>query len=352
MNGRRSTLTSAWICGMVVFVLMGTSSFGHDTDLAMITVDGMAVPDIGPLPTAIPQPAANLNYASKITLGKQLYFDGRLSKNNAISCAFCHNPVAGFADPNQTSIGVGGKRGGRQAPTVYNTAFNPFQFWDGRAGSLEEQAIGPIHNPIEMAETHENVVKKLSQIKGYQAQFQAAFGTGVSIQGIGEAIAAYERTVISTNSAFDKYILGDAKAMDDSAKRGMTIFKDKGRCIACHNGSNFTDNRFHNTGVPQVGPLKEDLGRYNVTFLEKDKRAFKTPTLRSVIESAPYMHDGAFKTLEEVVNFYDKGGNAHPQVSPLIKPLGLTKEEKTDLVSFLKALTGEPIPFEFPELPE
>jgi len=352
MTGRCSTLTSAWVCGMVVFVLMGTSSFGHDTDPAMITVDGMAVPDIGPLPTAIPQPAANLNYASKITLGKQLYFDGRLSKNNAISCAFCHNPVAGFADPNQTSIGVGGKRGGRQAPTVYNTAFNPFQFWDGRAGSLEEQAIGPIHNPIEMAETHENVVKKLSQIKGYQAQFQAAFGSGVSIQGIGEAIAAYERTVISTNSAFDKYILGDAKAMDDSAKRGMTIFKGKGRCIACHNGSNFTDNRFHNTGVPQVGPLKEDLGRYNVTFLEKDKRAFKTPTLRSVIESAPYMHDGAFKTLEEVVDFYDKGGNAHPQVSPLIKPLGLTKEEKTDLVSFLKALTGEPIPFEFPELPE
>jgi len=356
MNARRLARAGAWVCGILGLVLMGAIGFGHelghDAKEDMIAVDGEMVPDIGPLPTAIPQPATNLNYAAKVSLGKQLYFDGRLSKNNAISCAFCHNPVAGFADPNQTSVGVVGKRGGRQAPTVYNTAFNPFQFWDGRAGSLEEQAIGPIHNPIEMAETHENVVKKLSQIKGYQDQFQAAFGTGVSIQGIGEAIAAYERTVISTNSAFDKFVLGDAKAMDESAKRGMAVFRGKGRCIACHNGSNFTDNHFHNTGVPQVGPMEEDLGRFYVTRREQDKRAFKTPTLRSVIESAPYMHDGAFKTLEEVVDFYDKGGNANPQLSVLMKPLGLSPEEKNDLIAFLKALTGVPIPFEFPALPE
>ncbi len=356
MNTRRLVGTGAWVGGIVGFVLMGAIGFGHELGHAastnIMTVDGQMVPDIGPLPTAIPQPATNLNYAAKISLGKQLYFDGRLSKNNAISCAFCHNPVAGFADPNQTSVGVVGKRGGRQAPTVYNTAFNLFQFWDGRAGSLEEQAIGPIHNPIEMAETHENVVKKLSQIKGYQDQFQATFGTGVSIQGIGEAIAAYERTVISTNSAFDKFVLDDASAMDQSAQRGMAVFKGKGRCIACHNGFNFTDNHFHNTGVPQVGPMEEDLGRFYVTRREQDKRAFKTPTLRSVIESAPYMHDGAFKTLEEVVDFYDKGGNANPQLSALMKPLGLSPEEKTDLLAFLKALTGEPIPFEFPTLPE
>ena len=356
MNQTVSTLTNALLCGMVGVISLGSSVLAYELDHAavsnIITIDGQGVPDIGPLPTAIPQPATNLNYASKISLGKQLYFDGRLSKNNAISCAFCHNPVAGFADPNQTSVGVGGKRGGRQAPTVYNTAFNPFQFWDGRAGSLEEQAIGPIHNPIEMAETHENVVKKLSQIKGYQDQFQAVFGSGVSIQGIGEAIAAYERTVISTNSPFDKFILGDDKAMNDSARRGMAVFKGKGRCIACHNGANFTDNKFHNTGVPQVGPMKEDLGRYYVTQYEQDKGAFKTPTLRSVIESAPYMHDGAFKTLEEVVDFYDKGGNANPQLSSLIKPLNLTSGEKMDLIAFLKALTGEPIPFEFPALPE
>ncbi|MDH5297240.1 MAG: c-type cytochrome, partial [Nitrospirota bacterium] len=135
-------------------------------------------------------------------------------------------------------------------------------------------------------------------------------------------------------------------------QRGMAVFKGKGRCILCHNNSNFTDNQFHNTGVPQVGPLKEDLGRYNVTLRESDKGAFKTPTLRSITETAPYMHDGAFNTLEEVVGFYDQGGNANPNLDTRIKPLGLSAQEKTDIIAFLKALTGEPIPFEFPKLPE
>ncbi|MEX0830932.1 MAG: cytochrome-c peroxidase [Nitrospirales bacterium] len=356
MIRRCRVLTGAWVGGIVGIVLMGSMGLGHESDHeaspSMVIVDGQTVPDIGPLPTVIPQPATNLNYAAKVSLGKQLYFDGRLSKNNAISCAFCHNPVSGFADPNQTSVGVDGKRGGRQSPTVYNTAFNPFQFWDGRAGSLEEQAIGPIHNPIEMAETHENVISKIAKIKGYKEQFLKVFGAGVSLQGMAEAIAAYERTIISTNSPFDKFVLGDDKAMDDATQRGMAIFKGKGRCIACHNGTNFTDNKFHNLGVPQVGPLQEDLGRYEVTRQERDKGAFKTPTLRSIIETAPYMHDGAFQTLEEVVDFFDKGGNANPQLSPFMKPLGLAPQEKTDLIAFLKALTGEPIPFEFPTLPE
>jgi cytochrome c peroxidase len=358
MNTNMEGKIGAVFCGMMgLFLMFSVSSgmaseAGSGSTTGMITVDGHSVPDIGPLPTAVPMPSTNLNYAAKVALGKQLYFDGRLSQNNAISCAFCHNPVAGFADPNQTSVGVGGKRGGRQAPTVYNTAFNSSQFWDGRAGSLEEQAIGPIHNPIEMAETHENVVVKLGKIKGYREQFQSALGTGVNIQGIAEAIAAYERTIISTNSAFDKFILGDKKAMGEDAQRGMSVFKGKGRCILCHNDANFTDNRFHNLGVPQVGPMEEDVGRYDVTLRESDKGAFKTPTLRSITETAPYMHDGAFKTLEEVVDFFDKGGIPNPQLSPLIKPLGLAPQEKIDLLAFLKALTGEPIPFEFPKLPE
>ena len=314
--------------------------------------NGMRVPDIGPLPTSVPMPPTNLNYEAKIELGKQLYFDGRLSKNGAISCAFCHTPGLGFADPKPVSLGVGGKKGGRQASTVYNTAFNTFQFWDGRAGSLEEQAIGPIINPVEMAETYENVVKKLKNIKGYVTQFEEVFGTTVSIQGIAEAIAAFERTIISTNSAFDKYVTGDEAAMSVEAQRGMTLFKGKARCILCHNGSNFTDNKFHNLGVPQVGPMKEDLGRYYVTRRAEDKGAFKTPTLRSIIETAPYMHDGAFKTLEEVVDFFDAGGGANPNLSPLMKPLGLSAEEKKELIAFLQALTGEEIPFEFPKLPE
>jgi len=315
-------------------------------------VDGVTVPDIGPLPTVVPIPATNLNYKAKVDLGKQLYFDGRLSKNNAISCAFCHNPFTGFADPRQTSIGVGGGVGGRQAPSVYNTGFIPLQFWDGRAGSLEEQAIGPIVNPVEMAETHENVVKKLGKIKGYEQQFRAVFGTDVNLQGIAEAIAAYERTVVSTNSAFDKYVLGDTKAMDEAAIRGMSLFKGKARCILCHNGPNFTDNQFHNLGVPQAGPMKEDLGRFYVTRQERDKGAFKTQTLRSITETAPYMHDGVFKTLEEVVDFLDQGGGQNPNLSPMVKPLGLTQQEKADLIAFLKALAGEPIKFEMPKLPK
>ena len=317
-----------------------------------VTIDGVTVPDVGPLPTVVPIPSSNLNYTAKIELGKQLYFDGRLSKNNAISCAFCHNPGTGFADPRQTSIGVGGGVGGRQSPTVYNTGLNHVQFWDGRARSLEEQAIGPIHNPVEMAETHEHVVAKLGKIKGYQQQFKAVFGTDVNLQGIAEAIAAYERTVLSTNSAFDRYVLGDQKAMDEGAVRGMALFKGKARCILCHNGPNFTDNQFHNLGVPQVGPMKEDLGRFVVSRAEKDRGAFKTPTLRSITETAPYMHDGAFKTLDEVVEFLDQGGGSNPNLSPLAKPLNLTAEEKSDLVAFLKALAGEPIPFSMPKLPK
>jgi cytochrome c peroxidase len=281
-----------------------------------------------------------------------LYFDGRLSKNGQVSCAFCHNPFTGFADPRQTSIGVDGGIGGRQAGTVYNSAFNDTQFWDGRAGSLEEQAIGPIQNPIEMGETHENVVKKLKKIKGYQKQFRVVFGTDVNLQGIAEAIAAYERTILSTNSAFDKYMLGDKKAMDDAAVRGMALFRSKARCILCHNGPNFTDNQFYNLGVPQVGPLQEDLGRYNVTRMEQDKGAFRTPTLRSITETSPYMHDGAFKALDEVVDFLDKGGGPDPNLAPQMKPLNLTAEEKVDLLAFLKALSGEPLKITVPKLPK
>lgn len=346
-----------------ITVLVAVSAFGGGDGLAQaspsghaphgtVTIDGVTVPDIGPLPAVVPVPSTNLNYAAKIELGKQLYFDGRLSKNNAISCAFCHNPGTGFADSRQTSIGVGGGIGGRQSPTVYNSAFNHVQFWDGRARSLEEQAIGPIHNPVEMAETHEHVVAKLGKVKGYQQQFRAVFGTGVNLQGIAEAIAAYERTVLSTNSAFDKYVMGDQKAMDEAAARGLALFKGKARCILCHNGPNLTDNQFHNLGVPQVGPMKEDLGRYNVTRAEKDKGAFKTPTLRSITETSPYMHDGAFKSLEEVVEFMNEGGGRNPNVSPLVKPLGLTPEEKADLLAFLRALTGEPLTFTMPQLPQ
>ena len=317
-----------------------------------LLVDGRVVPDISPLPVAPPIPSANLSYVQKVNLGRQLYFDARLSKNGSISCALCHNPGTGFADARQFSVGAFGTAGGRQAPTVYNTGFLPLQFWDGRASSLEEQAIGPIHNPIEMAETHEGVVPKIGRIKGYQKQFRAVFGKDVSLQSIAEAIAAFERTIISANSSFDKYAMGEATAMDPAAVRGLALFRGKARCIHCHNGPNLTDNQFHNLGVPQEGILKEDLGRYAVTRLDRDRGAFKTPTLRSIVETAPYMHDGVFKTLEEVIDFFDRGGGPNPRLSPLMKPLGLTADEKQDLVAFLKALTGAPLKIEIPKLPQ
>lgn len=322
------------------------------SDSSLVRVDGKAVPDIGPLPAFVPVPPTNLHYKAKVELGKQLYFDGRLSKNNQISCAFCHLPNAGFADPRQTSIGIDGKVGGRHAPTVFNTAFNPTLFWDGRSGSLEQQAMGPIQNPSEMGETHENMVAKLGKILGYQEQFRVVFGKDVSLQGIANAIAAFERTIISRNSSFDQFVLGEEEAMGHAAVRGLALFKGKARCILCHNGPNFTDNKFHNLGVPQVGPQKEDLGRYYVTRAERDKGAFKTPTLRSISDTAPYMHDGVFKTLEEVIDFFDQGGGPNPYLSPLMQPLELTEEDKGNLLAFLKALTGEPISVEFPTLPE
>jgi cytochrome c peroxidase len=182
-------------------------------------------------------------------------------------------------------------------------------------------------------------------------QFKKVFGTGVSPQGIADAIAAFERTILSTNSPFDKFMEGDSKAMDESAQRGMKVFQGKGRCVLCHNGPNFADNKFHNLGVPQTGPLKEDLGRFNVTRRDADRGAFKTPTLRSIVETAPYMHDGAFKTLEEVVDFYNRGGGKNPHLDPLILPLSLTDSDKKDLVEFMKALTGEKLNIAMPTLP-
>lgn len=355
--GRRTVRRT--LCGIAVAVCFGGIMTpapalveAEDAVQGLLTVEGMSVPDIAPLPSYVPTPPTNLGYLQKVELGRQLYFDTRLSKNNSVSCAFCHNPGTGFADARQFSIGAFGTAGGRQAPTVYNTGFLPLQFWDGRAGSLEEQAVGPIHNPVEMAEKHETVVPKIAKVPGYQKEFQLVFGGGPSLQHIAEAIAAFERTIVSQNSAFDKYVMGDQQAMEESAVRGMALFKGKARCVLCHNGPNFTDNQFHNLGVPQVGSMKEDLGRYMVSRLEWDKGAFKTPTLRSIVETAPYMHDGVFKTLEEVVEFKDAGGGANPHLSPLMKPLNLTGAEKTDLIAFLKALTGEPLNITVPKLPK
>jgi len=281
----------------------------------------------------------------KIALGKLLYFDPRLSKDDTLTCASCHIPFHGFADPARTSQGVGFQLGARNSPTVINRLFSSDQFWDGRAKDLEEQAHGPLTNPVEMAmSTHDEVVGRVRAIDAYGPLFVAAFGSPeITMPRIAQAIASYERTVVSGNSAYDRYQAGDKSALSVRQVRGLELFNGKANCVTCHVSFNFTDEGYHNLGVGW-DPVKKqlrDLGRYEVTKGESEKGAFKTPTLRNVVETAPYMHDGSEATLREVIELYDRGGNANPHLSPKMKPLGLTADEKEDLLLFLQALTGD-----------
>ena len=297
-------------------------------------------------------PADNPPTAETISLGRRLYYDPMLSVDDTVACASCHHPDFGFSDGKQVSEGVNGQKGGRNAPTVFNSAYYATQFWDGRASNLEKQAEGPVQNPIEMAHTLEGVEKKLSADPTYRADFEEAFGAGpITYEMVEKAIASFERTVISGNSPFDRYFYaGDETALSEVAKLGLEIFRDpqKGNCTACHPIGLFTDNQFHNigVGVDDQGELS-DLGRYEVTKKDRDRGAFKTPSLRNIALTAPYMHDGSLKTLKEVVDFYIGGGNSNPHLDPQLKVLTPTTEtgevnwSGADLEAFLEALTGE-----------
>lgn len=302
----------------------------------------------------VPVPEHNPMTEAKVALGKQLYFDKRLSDDNTVSCATCHDPAKGWSNGDQFATGIRGQKGGRNGPTVINTAFGTFQFWDGRAGSLEEQALGPIQNPIEMGvKSLDELVVKLNKIEGYRKQFKEVFGTDVTAENIGRAIAAFERTVLSGNSPYDRSVAGDKSALSDSAKRGLDLFVGKAHCSACHAGPNFTDNAFHNIGVG-MHLEKPDFGREVISRMLGDRGSFKTPTLRDIHRTGPYMHDGSMKTLEEVVEHYNKGGHPNPQLDEEIFPLGLTPEEKKDLVTFMvEGLASDPYPHvDEPKLPE
>lgn len=296
-------------------------------------------------------PPDNLLTPEKIELGRQLYFDGRLSADGTVSCATCHASDQGFSDGRPASIGIKGQVGGRNAPVTFNRLFSQEQFWDGRAASLEEQALGPIQNPIEMGNTLDHMVATLSAIKGYHKQFKQVFGTEVNAAGVAKAIAAFERSLVCGNSAFDRYEDGDDNALSESEQRGLELFREKGNCVRCHTGFAFTDERYHNIGVGVDKP-NPDFGRYNVTKKESDKGAFKTPTLRNIAASAPYFHDGSAKTLEDVVEFYDKGGIKNPNLSNEIKRLLLTVPEKADLVAFMKSLSCPDLQATAPALPK
>lgn len=293
---------------------------------------------LGLLP--ITWPKDNPYSAAKAELGKVLYFDNRLSADGTVSCATCHDPKFGFTDGSPVSSGIKGQKGGRSAPTVINRAWSLAQFWDGRAASLEAQALGPMANPIEMGNTHDAIVANLRGIPGYKALFKAAYGDeDITIDRAGKAIATFERTVMSGDSPYDRWKAGQANAMSPSAVRGYHVFQ-KAQCDACHEGQNFTSNMYSNIGVGMDKP-NPDLGRFEISKDPADWGAFKTPTLREVEHTGPYMHDGSLKTLEEVVDYYDKGGTPNRNLDSHIKQQHLRADEKADLVAFLKALSGK-----------
>lgn len=336
LSGKKLTLVSA-LAG-VSFLMLGASSSTVENDPYL-------------RPAQAPAPEDNKLTPARAELGKALFFDPRLSGSDWISCATCHNPALGWSDGLRTGYGHGMNRLGRATPTIINAAFNPIQMWDGRKPNLEEQALGPISADVEMNMELAGLVKKLEQIPGYRPMFEKAYpGAGVTGNTIGKAIASFERTVLSTESPFDRWRMGNEKAVDDSVKRGFALFTGKANCVTCHQGFNFTDNGFHNIGVKDLGPAP-DLGRFNERKIASMKGAFKTPTLRDIALTKPYMRNGIYGTLEEVVEHYDRGGDVKDNLSPNIKPLNLTAREKADLVAFMKSLTGAPMHVSIPQLP-
>ncbi len=317
-------------------------------------------------------PKDNPMTKAKVELGRQLYFDERLSSDNTISCASCHDPAQGWGAETKFGIGVVGQQGGRNSPVSYNRILSKAQFWDGRAATLEEQAVGPIANPIEMGNTHEASLVTIKKIPGYVKQFEKIFADGIMIDNVGKAIATFERAIVTGPMPYDSYaalasfektFADDLEYLDEepelkekydalkaatqktpmseSAQRGMVLFSGKANCAACHAGANFTDEQYHNLGVGMDAETP-DLGRSEISGDKKDTGAFKTPTLRNVVFSPPYMHDGSQSSLEEVIDWYDKGGHKNEFLSDKMKVLKLTDQEKADLLAFMiEGLTGE-----------
>ena len=299
-------------------------------------------------PAGPPFPADNLYSKDRELLGKTLFFDPRLSQSGSIACSNCHNPGFSWGDGLAKGVGVGMKQLGRRSPTILNAGWSDLLFWDGRADSLEMQALGPIASQREMNMPLDAMVQVLQTIPEYKILFANAYpGDPISEKTVARAIATFERTVVSGQAPFDKWISGDENAIGEDAKRGFDLFNGKAGCVQCHSEWNFTDNGFHDVGL-----VDSDRGRGERLPLEGMQFAFKTPTLRNVDRRAPYMHEGNEQTLADVIEFYDRGGDARRKsLSPEIVPLHLTAQEKTDLLVFLRTLTSVDKPVEFPVFP-
>jgi cytochrome c peroxidase len=269
-------------------------------------------------------PASNPLTPEKIATGRRLFFDVTLSADRKTSCATCHDPARAFTDGRAVARGVHNADGTRNTPSLVNAGNGRLFFWDGRADSLEGQALEPMLNPKEMGLSN--------------AEIEAR--TGLPAADVAAALASYMRTIRSSDSRFDYFRAGQTEMLTPDERAGHDIFRGKGQCLACHGGPNLTDDRFHNTGVGVHQGLPKDEGRFEISQNERDRGAFKTPTLREVALTAPYMHDGSIATLEEVVEFYSKGGVRTPYIDPRLRALDLTEDEKRQLVAFLKTLSG------------
>jgi len=341
----------------------------------LCAVPASAIPP-APLPPP-PSPAENPTTPEKAELGKKLFFDRRLSGDGTMNCATCHDPESGYADMLPISLSYPTTRNWRNAPGLINAAYRKTLFRDGRAGTLEEQALFPMMSPFEMNRNLDYLEEVLKTVPEYVAAFQKIFGGEITRQRVAMAIAAFERTVVSRDTPLDRHLRGEKDALTPRQRAGFALFVGKAGCAACHGGENLTDERFHNLGVPEdpgtkedprvgatarfVGKvsgfpdyrtLAEDPGRFLVTKAPADWKAFATPPLREVALTGPYMHNGSLKTLDDVIGFYDRGGGEDPGKSPLLKPLGLSKEEKEELKEFLAGgLSGKVTAFTPPRVP-
>jgi len=294
----------------------------------------------------MPIPPDNPITPAKVALGKRLFLDPILSDDRSVSCATCHIAEHGFADMRPVAVGVHGRGGRRNAPSLINRGFGRAQFWDGRAATLEAQVLQPISDPNEMNLPQEEAIARLSADASYSAAFQDVFERPIAPGDLGRALATYLRTIRSGDSPYDRFIAGQTDAMTAEQQKGYQLFRGKAQCFVCHFEPLFTADSFENTGIawridPQTTAGKfQDDGRYTVTQLERDRGGFKVPTLREVASTAPYMHDGSLATLEDVLEFYDPGGRANPTISRLLRPIGLTSDEKHAIIAFLQALSG------------
>lgn len=302
----------------------------------------------------VPYPKDNKPTAERVELGKQLFFDPRLSGDGNMSCATCHNPLFGWSDGLPTAKGFKSIVLGRASPTVINTAYNSIQMWDGRKKSLEDQALGPMLSSAEMNIDLSLAVGFLKENDEYRTAFEKAYpDEGVTDVTLAKAIASFERTVISNNSPFDRWLAGDKKAMTKQQVKGFKLFMDpdKGNCEVCHSAPNFTDNGFHNIGLASYGIENPDEGRYAIKPIKILKGAFKTPTLRDIEYTAPYFHDGSAANLREVMDHYVKGGVFHGNLDPNVKKLNLNDKEIDAIIAFMKALSSPRQAFTLPIIP-